>query len=214
MLKILQFVFNPFQENTYVVYDPESLECAIVDPGMMEPEEEEALAESIKRHGLVAKHLINTHMHVDHACGNGFVASHYGLEPQASAKDAFLGKRLGAQAQMFGLHISVADTAVKRPLEEGDKVKVGSGELRVIMTPGHTPGGLCLYAAEEGFLLTGDTIFQGSVGRTDLPGGDSEALMDSVKRVLGELPESVDIFPGHGGKTTVGFERRYNPFMR
>lgn len=168
MLKVAKFGFYMFGINTYVVYDPEEKEAAIIDPGMSRKEEFEALDKFIEREGLKVTHLINTHLHIDHAIADNWVKEKYGVPVEAHVGDASLGERLKQQAQMFGLRASDVAVEIDSPLKEGDVVKIGRGELNVLHVPGHSPGSICLYDKADDFVIVGDTLFQGSIGRTDL----------------------------------------------
>lgn len=213
-MKIARFEFSLFGINTYVVVDPATRECAIIDPGMISEEEQHALTRFIERNRLVVTHLINTHMHVDHAIGDAFVKATYGVPVEAHEADAVLGERLKQQAQMFGMSEEVGEVTVEHPLKEGDIVKIGEGELEVLHVPGHSPGSIVLYDRADGFLIAGDVLFERSIGRTDLPGGDHGLLVEGIKGKLFKLPDDTVVYPGHGGPTTIGAEKAGNPFLR
>lgn len=213
MLKVAQFAFALFGINTYVVYDPEARECAIIDPGMSSPEEEDALVAFINREKLRVVHLINTHLHIDHAIGDAFVQKRFGVGVSAHPDDASLGRLIGGQASAFGLGIQPDSVEITTPLRDGEQIHIGSGELTVLHTPGHSQGSVVLYDKADGFAIVGDVLFAGSVGRTDLPGGSHATLLDSIERQLLRLPDNTTIYPGHGPATTIGTERRSNPFI-
>lgn len=212
MLKISRFVFNMFEENTYVVYDPDSREAVIIDPGMHSDEERQALDAFIDREHLKVVGLVNTHMHVDHTFGDAHVTTRYGAAVQAGANDAQLGRIMPQQAARFGMRHGVEPIEVDVPLRQGDIIHVGSGELRVLDVPGHSPGSIALYSP-QGFVITGDALFRGSIGRTDLFGGDHATLIDSIRRELLSLPPDTVVLPGHGPETTIGQEAASNPFL-
>lgn len=212
-MKIARFEFSLFGINTYVVYDPETGECAIIDPGMMGKEEENAMRGFIGREHLKVTGLINTHLHIDHAVGDKFVIDTYGTPLQAHKADEPLIERIREQAEMFGIREKVHPADVSVYLEEGDRIKVGNGSLEVIHVPGHSPGGIALYDKEDGFLISGDSLFQGSIGRTDLPGGNMQQLVRGVKEKLLSLPGSTVVYPGHGPATTIAQEKAHNPFL-
>lgn len=212
-MKIARFEFSLFGINTYVVYDPETGECAIIDPGMMGKEEENAMRGFIDREHLKVTGLINTHLHIDHAVGDKFVVDTYGTPLQAHKADEPLIERIREQAEMFGIREKVHPADVSVYLEEGDRIKVGNGSLEVIHVPGHSPGGIALYDKEDGFLISGDSLFQGSIGRTDLPGGNMQQLVRGVKEKLLSLPGSTVVYPGHGPATTIAQEKAHNPFL-
>lgn len=212
-MKIAKFEFSLFGINTYVVYDPDSKECAVIDPGMINEEEENALSNFIERNGLKVEHIINTHLHIDHAVGAKYAQNIFHKPIEAHKDDAFLGERLQQQAEMFGINEKIEDVSVNIYLKEGDTIKIGKGKLAVLHVPGHSPGSIALYDKDGGFVITGDALFEGSVGRTDLPGGNGEQLIKSIKEKLLALPDFTIVYPGHGGHTTIGRERAVNPFL-
>lgn len=213
-MKVARFEFSLFGINSYVVYDPEKKECAVIDPGMMDKEEEGALAGFISRNGLKVTNIINTHLHIDHVIGDSFASKKYGVGISANPADAALGKRLQNQADMFGLSARVEDVEITFPLTEGDVIRIGGGELEVMHVPGHSPGSIVLYDRKDGFVIAGDVLFNGSVGRADLPGGNMVQLIEGIKKKLLVLPDETVVYPGHGPATTIGQERRTNPFLR
>lgn len=212
-MKIAVFNFALFGINTYVVYDPASKECAIVDPGMMLPEEQEAIREFVRKNSLKVTNIINTHLHIDHAIGVDYAADTFKSPVLAHKDDIPLAKNIKGQAEMFGLPFDVKEPVVTQYLEDGDTVKIGDGELHVLHVPGHSPGSIVLYDKEEGFLIAGDVLFQGSIGRTDLPGGNHAQLIRGIREKLLPLPDPTVVYPGHGPSTTIGAERRSNPFL-
>lgn len=213
MLRIARFTFYMFGINTYVVFDPIKKEAAIIDPGMSRPEEFEAMENFIKRENLKVTHLINTHLHIDHAISDSWVMEKYGVPVEAHVGDAPLGLYLPQQAQGFGLRDVDVKVEIGHELNEGDVVKVGSGELKVIHVPGHSPGSICLYDEKDGFIIVGDTLFAGSIGRTDLMGGHHRTLVDAIKNKLLSLPRDVEVYSGHGAPTTIGQEYDTNPYL-
>ena len=216
MLNVAIFQFHLFGINTYVVWDQEQRECAVIDPGIIDEEERSALKQFIERENLSVTHLINTHLHVDHAIGNRVVAKDYGVKLEAHMADAFLGKMLPAQSEAFAIGVRADEAEISISLKDGDIIKIGSGELKVIHVPGHSPGHIALYCekANPPFLIAGDVIFQRSIGRTDLPGGDFSTIIASIKEKLFKLPDATIIYPGHGPATTIGEEKRENPYVR
>lgn len=212
-MKVSAFSVNPFGEMTYVLWDENSHEAAIVDPGMSNREEQEALDRFIEKNGLKVKYLINTHLHIDHIFGNRYVEQTYGVRTSASPDDAELGLSAPQQAERFHLPIKTEPLTIGHELHDGDVLRIGDEELRVITTPGHSPGSLSLYCPTSGFLISGDTLFRRSVGRTDLPGGDPAALSDSIRNKLYKLPDETLVIPGHGPTTTIGEEKRGNPYV-
>lgn len=213
-MKVSRFVFNMFGVNTYVVWDPDSLEAAVIDPGFIEQREMDALTGFIERNSLKVTNLINTHMHLDHIFGNLKVKEHFGLQIKADPKETPIGNSLEESVKQF--HLPVKDArnhSMDIPLHDGEIIFLGKEYLEVISVPGHTPGGIALYAPESGFVITGDSLFQGSVGRTDLPGGNHAQLIDAIERRLMTLPPETVVLPGHGGETTIGLEKTNNPYL-
>ncbi len=213
-MKVSRFVFNMFGVNTYVVWDPESLEAAIIDPGMIDDDERNALDSFIGNRGLKVTQLINTHSHLDHIFGNTYIKEKYGLEIKAHPADDFLARTLPEQAARFGLRMPLQPQQLDVELHDGDTVFLGKERMEVLGVPGHSPGGIALYCPESNFVITGDTLFPGSMGRTDLPMGDYATLVDAISRKLLTLPDSTVVLSGHGGETTIGNEKKSNPFLK
>ena len=213
MLQFEQFVFNPFAENTYVVYDEESKACVIIDPGCSSAGEENELFGFIDSHRLKPILAINTHGHIDHIIGNAAVKKRYGIKVAAhpNVKNDFLRSR--QQAQFFGMPFSGECALPDVDLEDGEVIKIGESTLEVISTPGHAIGSISLYAEIEGWVFTGDALFCRSIGRTDLPGGNYEQLRTSIIERLFHLPDDTEVYSGHGESTTIFDERRYNMFL-
>ena len=212
-MKIVKFGFSLFGINTYLVYDPDTKKCAVIDPGMIVKEEEDALANFISRNDLEVVAIIDTHLHVDHAVGIGYVKGKYNAPLMAHKDDEFLGERVREQAQAFGIREKVDNVVIDHYLTPGEEIKIGDGELKVIHVPGHSPGSVALYDKKDGFVITGDALFAGSIGRTDLPGGDTRTLLRSIKDGLLMLPDSTVVYPGHGPATTIGQEKATNPYL-
>ena len=211
MLHIRSFVFSPFQENTYIIYN-DNLEALIVDPGCYFPEEEEALQRYIDEAQLRPVQLLNTHCHLDHVFGNRFVAEKWGLELYMHEKE----EPVLAFAPTSGLMYNVPFTlyaGVKHYLKAGDWVSLGDESLLVLEAPGHSPGSICFYHEKQGFLIGGDVLFQRSIGRTDLPGGDHATLLNSIRTQLWPLPDATVVLSGHGNPTTIGEEKQFNPYL-
>lgn len=213
MLKIAKFTFYMFGINTYVVYDPEQKEAAIIDPGMSQPKEYDALERFIVRENLTVTHLINTHLHIDHAIADKWVRDKYNVPVEAHEDDATLGLILNQQAQRFGIRGVDAKIEIENVLKDGDDVKVGTGILKVLHVPGHSPGSVALYYKEDGWVIVGDTLFEGSIGRTDLMGGNHDQLIRAISDKLLTLPGATVVYPGHGNPTTVEWEREHNPYL-
>lgn len=213
MLKVKQFVFNAFGENTYVISDSETREAAVIDPGMMAESERMEFDNYISASQLKIVDVINTHLHLDHCFGDNYVRDRYGVKVAANIGDAPLGTDLTGQLRRFGGRGDADAVSIDVQLKEGDVIKIGSGELQVIETPGHSPGGICLYCPQGGFLISGDTLFRGGVGRTDLYGGNARQLSESIRKKLFTLPDETKVLPGHDRFTTIGDEKRSNPYV-
>lgn len=213
-----QFVFNSFGVNGFVLGGDTS-EAILIDPSAGREPERKALADYIETKGLKVRHLLNTHLHLDHVLGNAFVARNYGVQPEAHEEDAFLLDLQEEQSGMFGLPMEEASPALGNYLAEGDIVEVPGIRLQVIHVAGHSPGGIAFYCENPGevngqkdvppLLFPGDILFAGSRGRSDLFGGDEDALVKGIKEKLLVLPEDTIVFPGHGPSTTIGDERRW-----
>jgi hydroxyacylglutathione hydrolase len=212
MLTVQRFSFNPVQENTYVVYN-EKGDCCIIDPGCYFAPEEQELKGFIEKNSLRPVYLLNTHCHLDHIFGNRFVHTTFGLTLHLHKLEKPVLDRGPASGQLWQLPFDNYDGELHY-LEEGDVVKMGGDELHVLFTPGHSPGSISFYNREGKFVISGDVLFQGSVGRTDLPGGDFATLQESIKTKLYTLPEDVIVYSGHGDSTTIGDEMKTNPFVR
>lgn len=211
MLKVKQFEFNMFGENTYLVYDTETKDAAVVDPGMFTDDERAEFDSYVASAGLRIIEVINTHLHLDHCFSDNYVRDRYGVKVAANVGDEPLGLDLGAQIRRFGGRGDMPPVHVDVRLEDGDVISIGKGRIEVIATPGHSRGGICLYCKDGNFLLSGDTLFRRSVGRTDLEGGNARTLVDSIRRRLFVLPDDTVVFPGHERPTTIGEEKRCNP---
>ena len=215
MIKVKQFAFNPFGVSTFVVYDPATADAAVVDPGMVSDAEKARFEAFVKDNGLKINQIINTHLHVDHCIGNQWIKEHYCVPVAANKADAFLGERVAQQAASFGMVFDeVRGVTIDRDLREGDTVEVGKYKLEVLEVPGHTPGGIALYSPEGRWVICGDSLFRGSIGRTDLPGGDHAALVEAVKAKLLTLPPETMALPGHDRPTTIAEEKSHNPFLK
>ena len=212
MTQVACFEFNPFAENTYVVYD-ESGECAIFDPGCYTHEERTTLKNFVEKHHLRPVRLINTHCHLDHVFGNAFVADTWGLGLEIHVGELPVLQRFAQVCQMYGVPFSEESPAPSRFLEAGEVVEFGNTRLNVLFTPGHSPASISFYCPAAGFVLAGDVLFQESIGRTDLPGGNMDLLLHSIRTQLFTLPDETLVYAGHGHPTTVRHEKEYNPFL-
>ncbi len=210
-MKIKIFVFNLFQINTYVLYD-ETGECVIIDPGCFEPEEEDELRRFIETDNLKPVACLNTHAHIDHILGNEFVRKTWKIPVYVHPDATGFFRNAAGYASMFGLRVQDIPVPENFYLE-GDVIRFGNSYLNVVETPGHADGSVCLLAPEAEFLISGDVLFYESIGRTDLPTGNLDLLLDSIRRKLFSLPGHWTVFPGHGHETTIDHERNCNPFL-
>jgi glyoxylase-like metal-dependent hydrolase (beta-lactamase superfamily II) len=210
-MKIATLVFNPIQENTYIVWD-ETKECVIIDAGNNGPREDIVIKNFIAEHGLTPKMAINTHGHFDHTLGVEYLKQEYGIPFALSRKDQFLLDTASVSGMIFGVAIGKLPT-IDLDLDTVKEVCFGHTTLQVIPTPGHTPGHVALYEPQTKNLFTGDTLFRESIGRTDLPGGDYSWIMRSILEQILPLGDEVTLWPGHGEKSTIGHETLYNPFV-
>ena len=211
MINVHYFTFNGFQENTYILSD-DTKECVIIDPGCYSNEEQQVLATYITENELTPVKLLNTHCHIDHVLGNNFVASKYNVGLEMHQKDLPTLHATPEYGQTFGFNIDKSPEPTTL-LNDGDVVKFGNSELHVLFTPGHAPGHIVFVSHNDKFVINGDVLFRSSIGRTDLPGGDYDTLITSIKTKLMTLPEDFEVFSGHGPSTTIGFEKSNNPFL-
>jgi glyoxylase-like metal-dependent hydrolase (beta-lactamase superfamily II) len=212
MIKVKKFVFNPFNENTFITWDDHTKECAVIDPGCSDELEENELSEFISNNDLIPKYLINTHCHLDHIWGCKFVKDKYNIEYLIPEDDLTLLKNAGTQADMYGIQFA-EPPAPDNFITEKLNLSLGESPVKFLFTPGHTPGEFCLYFPNENFCIVGDVLFKDSIGRTDLWGGDYQTLLNSIESKLLSLSDDVIIYPGHGDETTIGRERMKNPFL-
>jgi hydroxyacylglutathione hydrolase len=212
MASIKKFVFGPFQENTYVLYDT-SGECWIVDPGCYFPEESRQLEKFINNNGLRPTRLLNTHCHIDHIFGNSFVHSAFGLRPEYHVLDQPTLDMGPRAANLYGLSGFEPSPNAQTYLIEGSVLELGESRFEVLFVPGHCPGHVAFVNRLEAFIVGGDVLFRGSIGRTDLPGGDSEELMESIRLKFLTLPADYIVYSGHGPETRIGEEKKFNPFL-
>ena len=212
MLKIAKLTFNPIQENTYILWD-ESGECIVVDAGNISAREDNRLVDFITEQGLNPVMAVNTHGHFDHLAGVEHLRHTYDIPFAMSSKDAYLLEAAPTSARMFGIGEITAPTKIDIDLNTLEELHFGNTTMKIIHTPGHTPGHVSLYNEEMGVVLTGDTLFRESIGRTDLPGGDYSWIMRSILDKLIVLGDEVKVYPGHGEETTIGHESLYNPFI-
>ena len=213
MIQIQKFTFNLFSENTFVIWDDESKECAIVDPGCGDTDEENTLSDFINKNNLSVKYLINTHCHIDHILGCEFVKQKYNPVYYAPELDVPLIENAKMQADMVGMDFSISIRPEKYLTEEEELI-IGKSKLKFLFTPGHTPGEFCIYIPDIKTCITGDVLFFDSIGRTDLWGGNYDTLIKSINEKLLTLPDETIIFPGHGEQSSIGREKKFNPFLQ
>lgn len=211
MLKVYSHTFNPFMENTYILTD-NSKECVIIDPGCNTDKERSELVQSIQSYGLKPVKLLNTHCHIDHFPGNKFVCDTYNLLPEFHEIELEVMRLALEYRAFFGIDCDPSPVPIHF-LQEGDTVTFGESKLKVIFTPGHSPGSLSFYSESDKVLIGGDVLFQGSVGRYDIPGADGKVLFQTITEKIMTLPDDVRVYAGHGPSTTIGQERKSNPFL-
>ena len=212
-MKIKSFTFNPFQENTYIIYD-KTKECLIVDPGCYTEEEKNILKEFITKQKLTPTKLINTHCHIDHILGNKFVHQQWGVPLYIHKADLPLLENAKKISQMYGFENYEDSPLPQHYLEEENIITCGKSSFNILFTPGHAPGHICLLNKKNNIIISGDVIFKNSIGRTDLPGGDHNTLMNSIMKKIFPLPNETQIFCGHGPITSLGSEKKHNPFLQ
>lgn len=212
MIQVKQLVLNPFQENTYILYN-QAGEAVIIDPGCYTQSEIDEVKWFVDSNNLAVKYLILTHGHIDHILGIAALKGLYGAESMIHADDLPLIEVSPKHALMFGLDFESAPK-IDKSLKEGDKVTFGNSTIEIIHTPGHSKGGVCFFLREEKILFSGDTLFNGSIGRTDLMGGSQETLIESIIHKIFPLGDDVVVYPGHGNSTTIAHERKNNPFLK
>ncbi|MDX1956492.1 MAG: MBL fold metallo-hydrolase [Chitinophagaceae bacterium] len=212
MWHVKAFTFNPVQENTYVLYNEED-ECLIIDPGCYFPEEKDELKTFIDQSGLIPRRLLNTHCHLDHVFGNKFVAETWNLPLHLHPAEQKVLEFAPSSGEMWNLPFeNYAGELVF--LEEDGEIVLGPDRLKILFTPGHSPGSVSFYSEADGFVIGGDVLFNGSVGRTDLPGGSFSTLFQSIQTRFFTLPDETRVYSGHGPVTTIGFEKMNNPYVK
>ncbi|QZE13562.1 MBL fold metallo-hydrolase [Halosquirtibacter laminarini] len=212
MMNIACLTFNPVQVNTYVIWD-ETLECVIIDPGCSNSSEEQQLVDFIENKGLSPVRLLNTHGHFDHIWGNNFVSKKWNLDIEAHAFSQEIMDKGPSQGAMFGIDVPEA-APISKEIQEGDKIHFGNSTLDTLHVPGHEPGSIVFYSASDHFMVCGDVLFNGSIGRTDLYKGDYEQLIRGIKTKVIILPDETIIYSGHGVSTSIENEKRNNPFLQ
>jgi hydroxyacylglutathione hydrolase len=212
MLSVNGFSFNPVEENTYILYN-EKKHCCIIDPGCYFPEEKDKLKRFIEENALQPVLLLNTHCHLDHVFGNKFVHDTWKLPLHIHEKEKPMLDLAPASGEMWQLPFDNYQGEIIF-IKEGSSIKMDEDKLDIRFTPGHSPGHVIFYDEADGFAISGDVLFNGSIGRTDLPGGDFDTLINSIQTQLFTMPDDTKIYPGHGPMTTIGFEKMNNPFVK
>lgn len=212
MIEIQKFTFNPFQENTFLLFD-ESKSAVVIDPGCYDKDEENEISTFIDSHDLKLEKVLNTHCHIDHVLGNAFFFDTYGLKPTIHKGDLSILQSVKEYGQSFGID-PIPSPEPEEFIEDGDLVQFGNSVLNVIHIPGHAPGHVVFKNDSQNFIIGGDVLFYGSIGRTDLPGGNHETLINSIHEKLMTLDEDFIVYPGHGPSTNIGFEKNNNPFLQ
>jgi len=212
MITVKTFVFNIFAENTYLLYD-ETKEAVLIDCGCMYVEEEKSLSDFINQNSIIIKRLLCTHIHFDHILGNHFINLTYGICPEAHSKEVKMVPSLEEQIKSMNVQFPVNSIEINDFLYENDVIRFGNSNIFTKLIPGHSPGSLVFYSPKDGFLISGDTLFKGSIGRTDLWGGNHDMLVATIKDKILSLPDETVIYPGHGPTTTVIDEKLYNPYL-
>jgi glyoxylase-like metal-dependent hydrolase (beta-lactamase superfamily II) len=211
-MTIKTFTFNPIQENTYLVYD-ETNEAVVIDAGCISEIEKRALKNYIEDNELTLKRVLNTHLHFDHQFGNKFLYTTFGIKPEAGEEDEYLLENVIAQTRSFGMAVEEEAQPLGGYITDNQEIKFGNTTFKAFHVPGHSPGSMAFYDEKEGVLFAGDVLFRASIGRTDLPKGDYATLINSITNKLLPLPDSTVVYSGHGPATTIGFERKNNPFL-
>ncbi len=211
MIKVEKFVVNPLGENSYIISD-DTGECIFIDPGFYYEEEYEEVKAYIIENRLIPVKITNTHCHFDHIMGVEFIRNEYNIPFCAHQADAFWVEKAIDQGKMFGFKMD-AVSPIDEFLKEDDHIKCGNSKLEIIHIPGHSPGHVVFYSPDDKILIAGDVLFYGSIGRTDLPGGNHETLISGIKNKLFSLPSETKVYSGHGPETTLGFEKSTNPFL-
>lgn len=211
-MTIKTFTFNPFQENTYLIFD-ETNDAVIIDAGCLQAGEKQVLKRFIEDNKLTIKRVLNTHLHLDHQFGNKFLFDTYGIAPEACIEDEFLLENVVAQARSYGFPVTEEAQPLGAYITENQEINFGNSSLKAIHAPGHSPGSMVLYSEKDGVMFAGDVLFQGSIGRTDLPKGDYASLILAITKKLLILPDSTVVYCGHGPSTTIGYEKKNNPYL-
>ncbi len=211
MFTVKAFTFSPIQENTYLLYN-EKGKALIIDPGCYFDEEREMLRSFLQQNNLELQWLLNTHCHLDHVFGNKWIHETFGLLLHIHQKEKQVLDFAPASGLMWNMPFDNYNAELKY-IKEGEEILLGTDRLKILFAPGHSPGHVCFYCKEQGFIIGGDVLFRQSIGRTDLPGGNHETLIQSIKTQLFTLPDETIVYSGHGPSTTTGYEKKHNPFL-
>lgn len=212
-MQIKQFTFNPWQENSYLLYD-ETGECALVDMGCISDDDHEELNDFIEEKELKVKYILNTHLHIDHILGNAQIKEKYNVPILAHENDEFLLENAAVYAEQIGFKMKKQPPKVDQYIDGGDEIEIGNFKLKVLHVPGHSPGSIVFYEPQSKILLSGDVLFYESIGRTDLIYGNHSVLINGIISKLFSLPDETIVYPGHGPKTTIDHEKCSNPFLK
>ncbi|HEY5536265.1 MAG TPA: MBL fold metallo-hydrolase [Ignavibacteria bacterium] len=212
-MEICRFTINPFQINCYIYWDQKTKEGLLIDPGAYTQKEENEILEFIEKKDIEIKYIINTHGHIDHILGNSFAKRNYDVPLMINKEDKFLVDNAEFQSKLFGLEIKDYPPFDKY-IDESKSIKIGESDISFLHTPGHSPGSMCIIDIANKNVITGDVLFRGSIGRTDLQGGDYQTLITNIKnKLLKVCKDDFIVYPGHNESTTIGYEKKYNPFL-
>lgn len=211
-MNIKTFIFNPFRENTYIVSDVTG-EAIIIDAGCLTNREKQAVKNYIENNKLVLKHLLNTHLHIDHQFGNRYIYDNYHISPEACKEDEFLIETMHEAAKFFGIDLHEEPPAIGSYIIENQEIKFGNSILKALHVPGHSPGSMAFYPEQNGLVFTGDVLFYGTIGATHFEKGDHDLLIRSIWEKLMVLPDETLVYSGHGQPTTIGNEKNFNPYL-
>ncbi|HEY5122580.1 MAG TPA: MBL fold metallo-hydrolase [Ignavibacteria bacterium] len=212
-MEICRFTINPFQINCYIYWDQKTKEGLLIDPGAYTQKEENEILGFIEKKDIEIKYIINTHGHIDHILGNSFAKRNYDVPLMINKEDKFFVDNAEIQSKLFGLEIKEYPLFDKY-IEESKSIKIGESDISFLHTPGHSPGSICIIDIANKNVITGDVLFRGSIGRTDLQGGDYQTLITNIKnKLLKVCEDDFIVYPGHNESTTIGYEKKYNPFL-
>lgn len=211
-MNIQTFIFNPFRENTYIVSDATG-EAVIMDAGCLNNREKQSVKNYIENHKLILKRLLNTHLHIDHQFGNRFIYDNYHIAPEACKEDEFFITTMLENARLFGIDLREEPPAIGSYIIDNQEIKFGNTIFRALHVPGHSPGSMAFYSEKDGVVFTGDVLFKGTIGATHFEKGDHDLLIRSIWEKLMVLPDETIVYSGHGQPTTIGNEKKFNPYL-